>query len=200
MTEPRYNKLLQVLRDWGYENQEPGATPRFVDSLQPVIIVDDASEYIARTWPGYLDLGSQAAVAAVYSLVGLQAQTQPLLVEIAEVMSHGSNSVVLIKGVTDLRTANQATSATSTGWNRGQAAQDALVLTGTTTVAPAGFRAWAQVDALRTGYLSTGGVSGVLLRPFEFLWMGSTVVNVALGINFVWSECQYQLIDPIDQS
>ena len=172
-----------------YRIQESAGIPEVVPLIVPVTIVDDVSEYVTRTRPRYQGRPGAAAVAAVYSMVGLEATTLPVRINQARIYVHNAADVQCRITTTDLRTANQGT-ASGVGLNRGQAASTATMLTG--TAATETVIAFTVYRAAITRFMDDV-LDGLVLRPGEIAWFMSGTANTALNMNFDWDEWRFPL-------
>ncbi len=170
-----------------YRAQDESGLPE----ITPVVIADDTREMVYRTRPTFAGSDNQAAVAAVFSLVGIEATTVPIRVKARVDGIPATGSVRARLGIVDLRTANQGV-GTIVGLDRGQAVT-ALINTGTTTVT---FGANAMIVFSATDTHFTGEAlweTALVLRPGEFLTFQGSVVNEALNIQFFWEELLFGL-------
>jgi len=179
-------------RDYGI--QEGSGLPALHEGVVPVAIVDEASGFVERTWPTYTVELTQAAVAAVYGIVSIQAGQNPVLIEYAEARPHATTDVFGITGTVDLRTANTGTLA-PTGLSRG-ATLTAAALSGTTTVAPGAAAGWILMVSAGTAPAYKAPFNGLILRPGEYLTFGALIVNLLLTVGVRFTEFLYALPGP----
>ncbi len=191
-TEGSAKPFLTFARDYRLTDEGPARGGFLVPgTVQPVCIVDDCVEYQVRSYPLYFGREVQAAVAAVYPLIGLAA-TSPRAVRILGievVTAPATGAIGAIAAVSDLRTDNQADGTADVGsWPRGQAAPTAQLLSGTTTVALGAGRALLYGTL---GILADNPFVGKIMRPNEFIWCQGTVVNETFTIAVAWEELRF---------
>jgi len=187
-----YTKSFGTLAtDYGV--QEGSGFPNLWDGIVPVTVVDDASEFVTRTYATYFGTGSAPAVTALYALTGIYNPGPNVVrVDAAPLGSVGATSVYMRGGIADLVTAN-ATAVVATGWARGQVAVTAQILNGTTTVAAPVTNSALIYDGTDVQD-SPRWLSGKpILRPGEYLWFEATNTNVLFFIGFVFTELQISL-------
>ncbi len=191
----RKDALRQVLQDWGVEAGE-GLEAQFLPLVVPTVVVDDASAYTQRLWPSFMGNGTQGAVAAVYSAVGLFAATRPIHVVLADIIPGASNVGMLLTR-TDIRTANQGGGVFGVGAGtlRGLGAFTAQLLTGThVTAGLSGVRIY---DSGATHWVrSRVGERSIELDVGEYLWFHNETVNIALSAMVLGYECLYRYQAP----
>lgn len=187
MASRGYTKQLQaLLADWGFDLR--GNTPELVPAIFPTICIDDADEYLYRTWPIFGATVTQAGVAAVYSFVGITAQTRPIRVLGARCVVPTAVQVNFGFATTDLRTANQAVAGIA-GLARGGDGTTVGALSGT-RAAIAGLLPWVAYAPADTLFSQPPiqRQDDIILRPGEYLWFLSTTVNTNLWVAFMWEE------------
>lgn len=174
-------QLQSFMRDWGWEDT---TAPQLVPAVFPVVVLDQADEFLCRYRPTFLARATREAVAAVYSYIGLQAGAWPIV--LSHLTPYGAlvvGGLQLIFTVADPRTANQAELNTVTGLARGEA-QSAAILAGTSAVAGNG---WVLDDAAAV-YEPEYRQQKLCLRPGEGIWIVSGAVNTTIFGMFSWTE------------
>ncbi len=177
--------FTNVTRD--YRAQDEAGLPE----VTPTVNVDDAAFFVERTWPTFAVTDTQAAVAAVYSLVGIGGIARPLRILTINPYVPAAQNVYAYLTEVDMRTANQGTQVGG-GLERGQTLL-ATTLTGTTTVAPPAAGSYPAYVTAVTRYIDLTQLQGFLLRPREYLFLEGATVNLALSVAISWQELQYPL-------
>lgn len=178
-----------------YGMQEGSGLTGIYEGVVPVAIVDDATPLAYRTYPQYMSYGQISGVAAVSALSGLHNPPgSGVLVEVMHVSAvDAGQDLYLRPSETDLVTANGAVPTLISGYNRGQAGPQATLRTGTTTVAIAtagGF--WFLDDSANIQFPVLQGHPWIM-RPGEYLFIYSSVVNVQIIGHFMWRELTVQI-------
>lgn len=184
---PRKN-LQSFLRDWGYPDR--AQEPELLNAVLPVVMVDDAAEFLCRDRPMYMGRSGLGATAAVYSVVGLVAGNWPIKIfRVVPYAITAGTALWLIwteRGV-DLRTANQATGSSVTSLLRGQVRQSSLYA-GTTTVNETGWTLYDVQGTAEVERLPEWRDNPLCLRPGEGLWVVGGAVNVNVNAEWSWEE------------
>lgn len=181
-------------QEWDLDRGSVEVVPRVL----PVTVIDrDAPDMAAVAWPRFMIFELQAAVAAVYGLVGIKAGIWPIrLLGITQPAS-GAQHVMFHWGRTDIRTANQTSGiADVKSLARGSSGPTADVISGTTTVAGAGagqpyYHSSAQDQwvPLSKDFPSVP----FIMLPGEYFWLWGQTANVAFGGQFAWEEMHYAI-------
>lgn len=186
--------FLTFWRDYGI--QDGAGLPEIVPAIFPVTVIDDCSKYQLRTYPIRGGSDTQAAVAAVFSLVGVGA-FGPGPIRILQAQDFGQPVGVSrwIINAAEIRSANQGTTALGVALERGQIAGNVsgLMLTGTVAALPAGLVDYDSTLAGAAPFPSRLDFKGLVLRPGEFLWLACGTANTALSATFAWEEMTFPL-------
>ncbi len=178
-----------LLETWGWTPQDT-EFPSVVHAIQPVFALDVAAGGASFN-PTFSALGTRAAVAAIYSLVGIRCGANRMrLLSVAGGVTNSAHRSLVALGVADLRTANQAT-VTPLGLARG-GSLTATVLTGTTTVAPIVSMVMMNVSATGSGeeIFLQRAYEGLILQEGEYLWIQNDTVNGQVEGYFVFEELE----------
>ncbi len=179
-----YRKDFNVLtRD--YRAQDEAGLPE----ITPVVIADDLSIAMTRTRPTFQGNATQAAVAAVFSTIGIQAGTQPVVIRQAQVQDPAAGDCFAMLAAATLITANAGTWAAG-GLTR-QGASVAVLPTGTAAAATVGYRVWDEGDAQFNQLGDT--IFPLVLRTGEFFFFQQGTANLALSASFWWEEWAFAL-------
>jgi len=174
-----------------YGIQEGSGLPEVYPGVVPVSIVDDAQAYVKPTYPYYTVRGTRAAVAAVYSVVGLFCPANGNPFRIRAAVGEGNSSIMFRLAVVDIRTAN-TTAITPAGLVRGSTLTTQC-LGGTTTVDPASV-ASDLMFYLSALYPQVGqGVYELVVRPGEYLWFSGLTVNKSTTVSLCFEELLFTL-------
>ncbi len=191
--------FISLLRDYAVQGEDAAGIRRLTPEIVPVTIVDDTSEYTDRVWPTFMAAGPQAAVAAKYSVWGLQAGSLPVKVKQMAMSTPGAQNVNMVYAIADIRAANQAT-ITPLGLLRGQAAATASVLTGTTTGGPTTGAPLYWTSGASVALDADFPGMPFMLLPGESFWVWGATVNVAINAQMSWEECLFNLPNPVNVS
>ncbi len=176
-------------RDYGV--QQGAGVPQVLDVVVPVAIIDDTREFVKRTYPLLTGSGTMAATAAVTSVVGLQAVTQPIRVLAVGLDPDANTNIRMVPAEVDIRTANQTASSLVGGLERG-IVNIATILQGTTAAVTGGYDVWDATNS-QLNPVDRSPVMPLILRLREFLWIQAQTVNVILTATFIWEELTFPL-------
>jgi len=178
-----------------YGMQEGSGLTGLIESVVPVALVDDASMLAYRTYPTYISYVNQAAVAVLSALAGINNPPgSGVLLEVLNVSAiDAGQDLYIVLSEADLVTANGGAPTVTSGFTRGQTGTRALLRTGTTAVAVAAAGGmWFMDDSANTQFPPLQG-HPLVMRPGEFLWVYSSVVNVGIFASFLWRELTVQV-------
>jgi len=180
-----------------YGLQEASGIPVFTPAVFPVTVVDNTANLLVRTYPHFLGFGTMAATAAANSVVGIENNGSiPIVVTgLALMLTPASIIRVIYSDALDIRTANQTTSTTIIGMERGIVSNQGRILQGTNVTAFNGWVLHHDTDDVDNpfplfGGLESPGGQGFIMRPGESVWVIAVTVNIALSVTFAWYEVQ----------
>ncbi len=173
-----------------YAAQDEAGLPE----ITPVVIADDASHMVDRTYPIFAGTGTMAATAAVFGSVGLEATIRPIQVLAIGLSIPGAGTdIAMILAEATIITANASLSTAFTGLERGLAAGDqADILQGTAAaVSAVSLKVW---DATSTHeVLVRSPLLPLTLRRSEIVFIQNVTANTACQATFFWKELTYPL-------